>query len=344
MTALSTPTSVSPPAPIAGTGVTFRRWRGLDEIPGMAAANNVLRERCGILETITLESMHHRYTHLVNSDPIEDCIVIERDGVTQGYARMEWRDLVDGDRLYDATLLVAPAIWGTGAADVALAWLEARAVEVAAANPTDRPSFHAQYIFGGNTEQEAALVAAGYSAVRWDAELLRPDLEAIGPIVLPDGYEIRTPEEHELPAVFEMYVAAFHEHWGESVEEAQHIEEWLEDPYFQLELQVVVFQGDQPASGVYNKLEPQPDGSLRCLLDGVATHPGHRRLGLARAAINHSLRLAKSMGASSAYLGVDTDNHNRAMELYESCGFRLASSGTSYRKPFETPRARGSDR
>jgi ribosomal protein S18 acetylase RimI-like enzyme len=59
----------------------------------------------------------------------------------------------------------------------------------------------------------------------------------------------------------------------------------------------------------------------RCLLDAVATHPGHRRLGLARAAINHSLRLLRDEGATSAYLGVDTGNHNRAMALYESCGF-----------------------
>ena len=61
--------------------------------------------------------------------------------------------------------------------------------------------------------------------------------------------------------------------------------------------------------------------------------PGHRRLGLARAAINHSLRLLRDAGATSAYLGVDTGNHNRAMQLYESCGFRQASSGTNYRKP-----------
>ena len=133
-----------------------------------------------------------------------------------------------------------------------------------------------------------------------------------------------------------MYVAAFQEHWGEYEESDQRIEEWIEDPHFRLELQVVVFHGAQPASGIHNILEPQPDGSVRGLLASVATHPGHRRLGLARAAINHSLRLLRDAGASSAYLGVDTGNHNRAMELYESCGFRQASSGTNYRKPFAT--------
>jgi ribosomal protein S18 acetylase RimI-like enzyme len=334
MTVLSTPTSVAPPDPIAGTGVGFRRWRGLDEIPGMAAANNQLRERCGILELIDVPGMVHRYTHLVHSDPREDCIVIEQNGVTAGYARMAWHDLADGDRLYDATLLVAPAIWGTGAAASAVAWLEARAAEVAAANPTRRRAFIGHYLFGGDTESEAALGATGYEACRWEAELPRPDLEHTGPELGPDGYEIRTPTVEELPAVFAMYVAGFREHWGQYEDGEQRIEEYVDSPHFRRELEVVVFHGADPASAVSNQLEPQPDGSIRGLLDAVATHPDHRRLGLARAAINHSLRLLRDHGAANAYLGVDTGNHNRAMELYQSCGFRLASSGTNYRKPF----------
>jgi ribosomal protein S18 acetylase RimI-like enzyme len=334
---MTTLTSAPAPAAIDGTGVTFRKWRDLGEIPGMAAANNALRAQCRILEMLDIEGMRHRYTHLVNSDPTEDCVIIERDGVTQGYARIEWHDLADGDRLYDATMLIGPALEGTGAAETAVAWLETRAAELAAANPTDRRAFVGHYLFGGDTEGERALLGAGYEACRWEAEMLRPDLEAIGPEDLPDGYEIRTPEEAELPAVFAMYVAAFHEHWGNYEDDDQRIEDYVGNPHFRRELEVVVFQGAQPASAVSNQLERQADGTVRGLLDAVATHPDHRRLGLARAAINHSLRLLRDHGAGSAYLGVDTGNHNRAMELYASCGFRQASSGTNYRKAFRTP-------
>ncbi len=331
---MTTLTSAPAPAAIDGTGVTFRKWRDLDEIPAMAAANNALRERCAVLELIDVAGMVHRYTTLVNSDARDDCLIIERDGVTQGYARMEWHDLADGDRIYDATMLVGPALWGTGTADIAVRWLEARAAEVAASHPTDRRAWIGHYLFGGDTESEAALLAAGYEACRWEAEMLRPDLEDIGPEAVPDGYEIRTPHEAELRAVFEMYVAAFREHWGNYEDDEQRIEHYVDEPGFRRDLEVVVFRGSQPAAAVSNRLEPQPDGTVRGLLDAVATHPDHRRLGLARAAINHSLRLIREHGASSAYLGVDTGNHNRAMELYASCGFRQASSGTDYRKPF----------
>jgi ribosomal protein S18 acetylase RimI-like enzyme len=167
--------------------------------------------------------------------------------------------------------------------------------------------------------------------------MLRPDLEDLPEVVLADGYTIRTPAEAELPAVFEMLVAAFAEHWGEYEAEEQRFNDWVEDPRFLRDFVVVAWApGDRPAAAVLNLLETAADGSVRGLLDGVATHPDHRRRGLARACIAASLRRLRDAGATSAYLGVDTDNHNRALALYESCGFRVATGSTSYRKPFGT--------
>ena len=165
--------------------------------------------------------------------------------------------------------------------------------------------------------------------------MLRPDLEAIEDVPLADGYTLRSPTTDELPAVFEMAVEAFAEHWGEYEGSDQQYRGWVEDPRFRLDLVVVAWRGrraggrgDQPAR------RPSRTARVRGLLDSVCTGTRHRRLGLARAAITESLRRLRAVGASSAYLGVDTDNHNRALALYESCGFRVASQDTSYRKPF----------
>ena len=173
------------------------------------------------------------------------------------------------------------------------------------------------------------------TAVRWGAEMLRPDLETIPDAPLADGYEIRSPTPDELRAVFAMAVEAFAEHWGQYEAAEQSFEEWFEDPRFRRDLAVVAWKGDEPASLVTNILETRPDGSSGGLLDGVCTHPRHRRLGLARACIAESLRRLRDAGATSAYLGVDTDNQNRAYALYESCGFHVATSSTDYRKPFQ---------
>ena len=152
--------------------------------------------------------------------------------------------------------------------------------------------------------------------------------------MLPDGYLLRSPTEDELPAVFAMQVEAFAEHWGEAEAHEQSISDWIDDPQFRRDLVVVAWAGDEPAACVSNVVETLADGSRRGLLDAVSTHPAHRRRGLARAAILRSLALLRDEGATSAYLGVDTDNHNRASALYESCGFRKVSGSVAYRKPF----------
>jgi ribosomal protein S18 acetylase RimI-like enzyme len=330
MTALATTPIPSVPA---GSGATFRRWRGLDDIPGMAAANARLRVHVGLLEPIDVDAMRHRYTHLVNSDPDVDMILVERDGAVRGYARAEWHDLVEGSRVYDNLVVLEPSAWGLGIAEAMLAWCGARSLELAREHPTDRPAFLGSYGFGGDANLELALASHGYTAARWDAEMLRPTMDDLPPVELADGYELRAPEEAELRSVHAMMTRAFAEHWGEWEGADFVFEEWADDPRFRRELVVVAWRDGEPAAVVSNKLETLADGSTRGLLDSVCTDPGHRRRGLARAAIARSLEILRSEGATAAYLGVDTDNHNRALALYESCGFRVVSTSTAYRKP-----------
>ena len=335
-----TTTLTPPPIAPAGAGLGFRLYRGIGEIPGMAAANARLRATVGQLEPIEVPAMEHRYTHLVNSDPLTDCLIVERDGMTAGYARVEWHDLVDGDRIYDSTIVVEPAAWGLGITGALLDWCETRLRDLSAGQRTTRTCWLSAFVFEADVELETALEDRGYAAVRWDAEMLRPDLRDLPDVPVADGYEIRSPTEAELRAVFDMLVVAFAEHWGEAVAEEQRFEDWVDDPRFRRDLVVVAWAGDdRPAAAVLNLLETAPDGSVRGLLDGVATHPDHRRRGLARACIAESLRRLRDEGAMSAYLGVDTDNQNRALTLYESCGFRVASGSASYRKPFDSREA-----
>ena len=179
----------------------------------------------------------------------------------------------------------------------------------------------------------AALEALGYVAVRWDAEMLRPDMHDLPAVVLADGYHLRAPEAAELPAVHQMMVEGFAEHWGEHEAEDQRIEDWLDDPRFRRDLVVVAWAGARPASA---RVQHHRDGSGR-------DSPGAARRGRDPSrpsppgprARRHrpQPRAPARRGATSAYLGVDTDNHNRALALYEACGFRVASTSTTYRKP-----------
>ena len=315
--------------------VRIRPYRGIEDLAGMGAANARLRRRVGVLDPIDVEAMVHRYTHLVNCDPLVDCRVAERDGEAVGYVRVEWHDLEDGDRLFDATTAIDPEAWGLGVADTLLDWAEARIRAIARTLPADRRTWYGNEVFEGDTELEVAMERRGYETVRWGAEMLRPDLEAIGDVPIAAGYAVRTPEAAELPSVFEMMVVAFREHWGEYDAGDQRYDAWVDDPRFRRDLVVVAWDASEPAACVSNVLTSAADGSVRGLLDSVATHPDHRRRGLAKATITESLRRLRAAGATSAYLGVDTDNHNRAVELYEQCGFRVVSSITTWRRQLE---------
>jgi mycothiol synthase len=324
------PATNSPPPPaLPGEGGTIRPYRGLDDIAGMAAANDRLRRHVHLLEPVEVEPMRHRYAHLVNSDPLVDCLVAEHDGRTVGYTRLEWHDLADGDRVYHLVTVVEPDSWGRGIGDAFVDWGEARSRIVARSIDGDRRSWFESWAFGGDDEHVGALVRHGYAAVREEAEMLRPDLDAIPAAAVADGYILRTPTGAELPMVFDMMVLAFQEHWGEYDAGDQRLDRWIEDPRFQRDLVVVAWRGGEPVACVSNLLEPAPDGSVRGVLDSVCTHPGHRRRGLGRAVVTDSLRRLRAAGASSAYLSVDTGNRNQAVALYESCGFRIASRSTT---------------
>ena len=257
----------------------------------------------------------------------------------QGYARMEWHDLADGDRLLRRDAPRRAGRLGHRAPPRSLVrWLEERACASWPPRiPTDRRAWFGHYLFGGDTEvggraraPRATRRAAG--TPRCSAPTSRTSATSRSP----EGYKIRIPEVDELPAVFEMYVAAFAEHWGEYEESDQRIEEWVEDPDFRRELQVVVSQGDEPAVARSTTCSRRSrDGSVRGLLDarraripatGASASPGRRSTRASGCSATRARPRRTSAWTPS--------NHNRAMALYESCGFRVASSATNYRKPF----------
>jgi mycothiol synthase len=323
-----------PPAP-ESSGIRYRRYRDLDDIPAMARVKALLRRHCGVLGPVDVDAMTHDFRHLVGSEPTADCLLAELDTRVAAYGRASWRDHVNGLRVHHASVVVEPAVWGHGIGEALLDWVESRHVSLAAAHPTDRPRWLEIEVWDGDDELRAAVERAGYRSVRRFAEMARLRLDDELPDhPLPPGYRVQPVTRDQLRSVWEMEVAAFREHWGEAEATETDYAAWADDPRLDPTLIVVAAAGGEIASVVEIKLELLPDGSRRGLLDGVATHPAHRRRGLARALIGRSLRILREAGASGAYLGVDMENANRALELYGSCGFAVASRGSSYRRPF----------
>ena len=334
--------SSAPLPSVAGMpGLRFRHFRGVDaDIPGMGAANQAARSAAGELQPIDLDDMRTNYRHLTNCDPDRDICVLESDGVIGGYSRVYWEDLDEGIRLYLGLSLVRPELRGPEVDGALLGWSEARRRGIAAehrltGDGAGRPAILGADSFDDDRAAIDLLERSGYERHRRFATMIRPDLERIAAVPLPEGLAIRpiVRDDGLLARLFDAEVEAFRDHDGARDATESDRAVFVEQANGDLFLWVVAFDGEEVAGGVRNTIKVTPNGLREGWLDPVYTRRPWRRRGLARALIAESLRRLRARGADRAALGVDMQNPNQALSLYESCGFRVRSSSTEWRKP-----------
>jgi ribosomal protein S18 acetylase RimI-like enzyme len=84
---------------------------------------------------------------------------------------------------------------------------------------------------------------------------------------------------------------------------------------------------DEDANREYNR--------KRGWTEEITTRRAYRRRGLASSLIVQSIRMFREMGFEETALGVDTENLSGALSLYESIGYQVSNSTTTYRKPMD---------
>ena len=142
--------------------------------------------------------------------------------------------------------------------------------------------------------------------------------------------------EHIRP-IWEAAKEAFRDSWQYSEEwfSENAYESWQKEPSFQPELWQIAWDGDQVAGMVQNFIyheENEEYGRKRGYTEGICVRRPWRRRGLARALIARSFGILKDLGMEEAGLGVDTQNQNGALQLYESLGFRPVKRHSTYHK------------
>jgi ribosomal protein S18 acetylase RimI-like enzyme len=98
---------------------------------------------------------------------------------------------------------------------------------------------------------------------------------------------------------------------------------------------VVAWDGDEIAGVVQNWIWPTENAELgveRGWLEHISVRRPWRRRGLARAITAESLRRLRDRGMTDAMLGVDADNPNGALGLYEGLGFAVDKRSSVYRR------------
>ena len=341
---------VEVPDPPAVPGLRFRHLHAPEDYVGMAAANQRARDDAGIEEVITAERMARDYAHHVNCDPVDDILVVERDGVIAGYGRTEWRDLEDGTRSFTVMQILAPEHVATGAYRSMLGWAERRAVAKARAIPQEerRPSLLRASTFGAELDLIALLESTAWTRNGSGYEMVRPTLDDIPDAPMPAGLRVR-PVSLDPAARRVVWDAASEAFADERAESSPTEADWLahlEDPYNDPALGVIAYDGDEIAGGAEGRIDPAENahhGRERGLVAGVWTRRPWRRRGLARALIARCLVRLRDHGMTSAYLSVDGLNPNQAMTLYTSLGFEVASTSYDWTKPLPADAAPPAD-
>jgi mycothiol synthase len=321
-------------------GVRFRGFRGLDaDLPGMFEAVHQAHLADGEIEPLELAGMRAEYEHLERSDPARDILVVELGDEIVGYARVQWGDASDGSRYYDGFCFLRPDARRRGLGRAMLAWSEDRRriiadAHAAAGEGLDRARWLTTFAHDGDLGGRVLLESAGYEPFRRFFSMRRPDLESIPDAPLSEGLEIRPiPRDRAvLRQVFAAAGEAFRDHFGWVDEGDEAFASFSENPATDPDLWLVAFDGEEVAAAVIGEIHRRGDGIAReGWLASVFTRRPWRRRGLARALIVRSLALLRDRGLQSAALGVDAENPNQALGLYESCGFRVASSTTAFR-------------
>ena len=318
-------------------GLSFRHYRGEEDLPGMLAVYVAAHEANGTEEVTTLEQLTLNYATLVNCEPARDILIAEVDGQTVAYARVFWQELVDGGRSYENFGFVHPAWRRRGIGSALHRHNEALLRTIAAEHHDVEPKWLSSEGPDTDPGNGALLTGDGYEPVRWFYDMVAPSLDGIVAPSMPDGIDLRPVTRDQYRRLWEAQAEAFRDHWGEA--------EWTEADWVRFDadpdnadpsLWRVGWAGDEIAGVIMTTVPAEENeryGRRRVYVAGVSVRRPWRRRGLARALLASSLVGAREAGYDAASLGVDADSPTGATDLYRSLGFEPDRTFTSYRKP-----------
>ena len=182
---------------------------------------------------------------------------------------------------------------------------------------------------------------SGYEPVRYFYEMVRPTLEDIPELPLPDDLVIKSVLPDHYSAIWKSVDETSQDEWGYKRPTDDDYQEWLTSPHFQPHLWQVAWDiaGNLVIGHVLTFIDDDENEQFnrkRGYTEGIGVDRAWRRRGLARALISRSLQAQKAAGMTESALAADGDSQSGVTRLYESCGFQIMKCNTIYRKALGT--------
>ena len=187
------------------------------------------------------------------------------------------------------------------------------------------------------TDRAALFESAGYTAIRWFHEMVRPldaDAPPLPDLAVPDGLEIAPWTEDLDEAVRLAHNEAFAGHWGSQPRDDEAWKNWTtQHRTFRRQWSRVVLDPSQRdadgraavaayvVSHVYEQ-DWEALGHTQARVALIGVRPAWRGRRLAPVLLADVMRAFAAGGMDEAGLDVDTGNATGALSLYEGMGFR----------------------
>ncbi len=172
---------------------------------------------------------------------------------------------------------------------------------------------------------------------------LRMERSLTEPIPMPQfpaGFTLSHSQgQQDIEARLDLHNQAFSDHWNfypTTIEELAH---WETDENHRPELELLAIAPDGSyAAFCLCRMDREDNAQRGCqmgVISSLGTRREFRRQGLGRAMLLTGLQKLRLEGMEVAKLGVDTENVNLALALYESVGFRRVFANLTYVKEVE---------
>jgi mycothiol synthase len=320
--------------PVSAPAIVLRPYRGPQDHPAMSAAANAIDAFNGAPTQRSVADMDNYYGNLRNVDLARDCILVEVDGVVRAYGRVAHDDLMSGEFQVFLIVNVDPRIHDLAFENRLLRQMLERSHELLADVAAERTILVKVGAKDRHPGLRAAAEALGFRHTRSGAQLVRPTVDDVPDLPLPDGFEVRPIAADDRPMHRRVYDAgkrAFADSYGEEAASEAEFQRFIGGPTFDPTLWQVAFHGDAIAGQILNFMDEQrTDDEWIGWTEGISVQPEYRRRGLARALLAASIRRVAEAGATKTALGVDLMNPNEAAKLYQSMGYRIVALDHEY--------------
>jgi mycothiol synthase len=336
-------TSIAIPGAPVIPGLRFRHLAGPSDFAGIAR----LRQACTLEDRgddiLTEADIANLIENPCHTDPYRDMVLAEVDGLL---VAMHWSSasVLGGTFVVGLWGCVHPTWRRRGLGRALMAHGEERSRINIPLEDTSLPAVWQAEASSLETGAQALFRQRGYTPFRYAYTMTRDLADPIPSLALPPGIEVRPARPEHYRDIWEAEREAFQDAWGYTPWLEENYQRFLKFPHYDPTLWRVAWAGNQVAGMVIsfvNAEENAAAGRSRGYTEDIAVRRPWRRQGLASALLADSLRALQALGLAEAALGVDAENPNQALSLYQRLGFSIASEWITLRRqwPSKAPSA-----